>query len=80
MHLLLFADTHVRPCPAPAPRLPACSQLLKHLTVQRPVNANRSDYYVHAEAFAALVAIEIVPPEVRCGAGVAGAAAGAAGT
>ena len=62
----------------PAPLLPvllaaatatatACLQLLKHLTVQRPVNANRSDYYVHAEAFAALVAIEIVPPEVRLG-------------
>ncbi|KAL4424471.1 hypothetical protein ABPG77_006409, partial [Micractinium sp. CCAP 211/92] len=37
--------------------------LLKHLTILRPVNANRSEYYVHAEAFAALVSIEIVPIE-----------------
>ncbi|PSC75543.1 guanine nucleotide-binding beta subunit [Micractinium conductrix] len=37
--------------------------LLKHLTVVRPLNANRGEYYVHAEAFAALVSIEIVPIE-----------------
>ncbi|KAL4437101.1 hypothetical protein ABPG75_004240 [Micractinium tetrahymenae] len=37
--------------------------LLKHLTILRPINANRSEYYVHAEAFAALVSIEIVPIE-----------------
>ncbi|EFN58996.1 hypothetical protein CHLNCDRAFT_137639 [Chlorella variabilis] len=35
--------------------------LLTHLTKPRPVNANRGEYYVHAEAFAALVSIEIVP-------------------
>ncbi|KAI3433851.1 hypothetical protein D9Q98_003654 [Chlorella vulgaris] len=37
--------------------------LVKHLTTARPLNANRGEYYVHAEAFAALVSIEIVPME-----------------
>lgn len=41
-----------------------CLQLLKHLAVVRPNNANRSEYYIHAEVFAALVSIEIVPVDV----------------
>eukprot|EP00887_Chlorella_sp_A99_P005312 scaffold1.g5312.t1 len=34
--------------------------ILKHLTIKRPPSQDRSDYYVHAEAFAALVSIELV--------------------
>ena len=44
--------------------LPSAPQLLKHLAVVRPNNANRSEYYIHAEVFAALVSIEIVPVDV----------------
>lgn len=34
--------------------------ILKHLTIKRPPSQDRSEYYVHAEAFAALVSIELV--------------------
>ena len=51
--------------PDPSLRPPlGCLQLLKHLAVVRPNNANRSEYYIHAEVFAALVSIEIVPVDV----------------
>jgi hypothetical protein len=52
-----------------APSIPL--QLLKHLTTQRPPNAERGEFYVHAEAFAALVSIEIVPIDVSGSVGVA---------
>lgn len=35
-------------------------QVLKHLTVKRPVEASRMDFFNHAEAFAALVNLEFV--------------------
>lgn len=35
-------------------------KVLKHLTVKRPVEASRMDFFAHAEAFAALVNLEFV--------------------
>lgn len=35
-------------------------QVLKHLTVKRPVEASRLDFFAHAEAFASLVNLEFV--------------------
>jgi hypothetical protein len=35
-------------------------QVLKHLTVKRPVDASRMDFFAQAEAFAALVNMEFV--------------------
>ncbi len=35
-------------------------QVLKHLTLKRPVEASRMDFFAHAEAFAALVLLEFV--------------------
>ena len=35
-------------------------KVLKHLTVKRPVDASRMDFFAHAEAFAALVNLEFV--------------------
>lgn len=35
-------------------------QVLKHLTLKRPVEASRMDFFAHAEAFAALVSLEFV--------------------
>ncbi|KAG0613087.1 hypothetical protein M758_6G075600 [Ceratodon purpureus] len=57
-------------------------KVLKHLTVKRPVEASRMDFFAHAEAFAALVNLEFVSingaittiitllrkPETRCAA------------
>lgn len=34
--------------------------MLKHLTVKRPVEASRMDFFAHAEAFASLVNLEFV--------------------
>ncbi|KAL2652534.1 hypothetical protein R1flu_020662 [Riccia fluitans] len=52
------------------PRLPEPAQtklrdalipkVLKHLTVKRPVDASRMDFFAHAEAFASLVTLEFV--------------------
>ncbi|KAH8970628.1 hypothetical protein BDL97_02G097800 [Sphagnum fallax] len=35
-------------------------KVLKHLTLKRPVEASRMDFFAHAEAFAALVSLEFV--------------------
>lgn len=35
-------------------------KVLKHLTVKRPVEASRMEFFAHAEAFAALVNLEFV--------------------
>lgn len=35
-------------------------KVLKHLTVKRPVEASRMDFFAHAEAFAALVNLDFV--------------------
>jgi hypothetical protein len=40
-------------------------QVLKHLTAKRPVSVDRAEFYVSAEAFASMVALEIVAIEVR---------------
>ncbi|BDA44706.1 probable CCR4-associated factor 4 homolog at C-terminar half [Coccomyxa sp. Obi] len=39
---------------------PIIQKVLKHLTVPRPVDANRSDFFPQAEAFACLVSLESV--------------------
>ncbi len=35
-------------------------QVLKHLTQKRPVNTDRAEFFMHAEAFASLVYLEFV--------------------
>lgn len=50
-----------------APASSPGSQLLKHLTAKRAVSVDRAEFYVHAEAFAALVALEIVAMQVGWG-------------
>ena len=42
-------------------------QVLKHLTVKRAVNVDRAEFYVQAEAFAAMVSLGIVAMEVGRG-------------
>lgn len=37
-----------------------CCKVLKHLTIKRPVETSRMDFFAHAEAFAALVNMEFV--------------------
>ena len=40
-------------------------QVLKHLTVPRPVNANRAEFFPQAEAFACLVSLGSVGVQGR---------------
>lgn len=36
-------------------------KVLKHLTVKRPIDANRKDFFSYAESFAALINMELIP-------------------
>jgi hypothetical protein len=91
-HELVLRQQSVVPFMFLLPRLPdqaksrmrefLIPKVLKHLTVRRPVEASRMEFFAHAEAFATLVNLEFVPingavtsiitllrkPETRCAA------------
>nr|PNR41658.1 hypothetical protein PHYPA_019063 [Physcomitrium patens] len=70
-HELVLRQQSVVPFMFLLPRLPdqaksrmrefLIPKVLKHLTVRRPVEASRMEFFAHAEAFATLVNLEFVP-------------------